>query len=82
MCFTIVLGPPTIGTVAAQPDHVASSGRVEVVLANKHRKNLEEIKKEFAEARLANLHVQFIEADNCRRRTLVGGVCEKQAVKG
>lgn len=73
---------PTVGTLAAQPDNVASSRRVEVVLANEYRRNLEEIKKEFAEAGLTNLHVQFIEADNCRRRTLVGGVCEKQAVKG
>lgn len=60
VCLAFVLGMPTVGTLAAQPDNVASSGRVEVVLANEHRKHLEEIKKEFTEAGLANLHVQFI----------------------
>ena len=47
MCLAIVLGMPTVGTLAAQPDGIVSSGRVEVVLANEHRKHLEEIKKEF-----------------------------------
>ncbi|MGE3976697.1 MAG: hypothetical protein AB7F94_03840 [Nitrospira sp.] len=62
LCLAIVLGMPTGSILAAQPDNVASSGRVEVVLANEHRKDLEEIKKEFAEAGLTNLHVQFMKA--------------------
>lgn len=60
LCLVIVLGMPTVGTLAAQSDSVMSSGRVEVVMANEHRKDLEEIKKEFAEAGLTNLHVQFM----------------------
>lgn len=60
LCLVIVLDMPTVGTLAAQSDSVTSSGRVEVVMANEHRKNLEEIKKEFAEAGLTNLHVQFM----------------------
>ena len=60
LCLAIVLDMPTVGTLAAQPDNVASSGRVEVVLANEHRKDLEEIKKEFAEAGLTNFHMQFM----------------------
>ncbi|MBS0184147.1 MAG: hypothetical protein JSS39_17310 [Nitrospira sp.] len=60
LCLAIVLGMPTIDILAAQPDNVASSGRVEIVLANEHRKDLEEIKKEFAEVGLTNLHVQFM----------------------
>jgi hypothetical protein len=51
---------PTVGIFAAQPDDVTPPGRVEVVLANEHRKDLEEIKKEFAKAGLTNLHVQFM----------------------
>lgn len=33
---------------------------VEAVLANEHRKGREQIKKEFAEEALTNLHVQFM----------------------
>jgi hypothetical protein len=62
LCLSIVLGMPTAGTLATQPDNVASSGRVEVVMANEHRKDLEEIKKEFAKAGLTNFHVQFMKA--------------------
>ncbi|HWV47018.1 MAG TPA: hypothetical protein VN039_13515 [Nitrospira sp.] len=58
LCLAIVLGMPTVGTLAAQPDSITSSGRVEVVMANEHRKDLEEIRKEFAEAGLTNLHVR------------------------
>lgn len=64
LCLAVVLGMPTVGTLAAQLGNVASSGRVEVVLANEHRKDLEEIKKEFADAGLTNLHVQFMKAGN------------------
>ncbi|BFU88968.1 MAG: hypothetical protein NTAFB01_01550 [Nitrospira sp.] len=60
LCLAIVLGMPTIDALAAQSENVASSGRVEVVLANEHRKDLEEIKKEFAEAGLTNFHMQFM----------------------
>ena len=62
LCLTVVLGMPTVGIFAAQPDNAAPPGRVEVVLANEHRKDLEEIKKEFAEAGLTDLHVQFMKA--------------------
>ncbi len=62
LCLAIVLGVSPTGLPAAQPDNTVSSGRVEVVLANEHRKDLEEIKKEFAEAGLTNLHVQFMKA--------------------
>lgn len=37
-------------------------GRVEVVLANEHRAHLNEIKQEFADAGLTNVHVQFMKA--------------------
>lgn len=40
----------------------APSGRVEVVLAIEHRAHLEEITRDFAEAGLANLHIQFMKA--------------------
>lgn len=60
VCLAIVLGVPPTGVSAAQPESTVSSGRVEIVLTNEHRKSLEEIKKEFAEAGLTNLHVQFI----------------------
>ncbi len=62
VCLAIVLGLLPTGVPAAQPDAIVSSGRVEAVLANEHRKHLEEIKKEFTEAGLANLHVQFMKA--------------------
>ncbi len=62
VCLVIVLGVSTVGAPAAQPNDVVSSGRVEVVLGNEHRQHLEEIKKEFAEAGLTNLHVQFMKA--------------------
>lgn len=35
-------------------------GRVEVVLADEHRKDLPAIKREFVEAGLANVHIQFV----------------------
>lgn len=60
VCLAIALGVSPTGVLAAQPDGAVSSGRVEIVLANEHRKSLEEIKKEFAGAGLTNLHVQFM----------------------
>lgn len=62
VCFALVLGVLPAGAPAAQPEGTLSSGRVEVVLANEYRKDLEAIKKEFAEAGLTNLHVQFLKA--------------------
>ena len=52
---------PVGEVVAAEEDH-ASSGRVEAVFANEHRKNAEVIKREFSEAGLTNIHMQFIKA--------------------
>jgi len=46
---------------AASPD-TAAPGRVEAVLAIEHRQDLEAIKREWAEAGLLNLHVQFMKA--------------------
>jgi hypothetical protein len=60
LCLAIVLGVPPTGVPAAQPDGIVSSGRVEIVLANEHRRHVEEIKKEFTETGLTNLHVQFM----------------------
>lgn len=60
VCLAIVLGLLSVGASAARSDDAVSSGRVEAVLANEHRKDLEAIKKEFAEAGLTNLHVQFM----------------------
>ncbi len=51
---------PVGSTIAAE--RPASTGRVEVVLANEHRKNVGEIKQDFAEAGLTNVHVQFMKA--------------------
>jgi hypothetical protein len=58
--LAIVFGVLPTGVPAAQPEGIVSSGRIEAVLANEHRKDLEKIKKEFAETGLTNLHVQFM----------------------
>lgn len=60
VCLAVVLVWLSAGTRAAQPEDAVSPGRVEAVLANEHRKDLEAIKKELAEAGLTNLHVQFM----------------------
>ena len=60
LLFASVLVVPPAGLPAAPFDDSVSSGRVEVVLVNEHRKNLEEIKKEFSEAGLTNVHVQLM----------------------
>jgi hypothetical protein len=44
---------------AAEPV-TTSPGRVEVTLANEYRKDVDTIKKEFEQAGLANVHVQFL----------------------
>lgn len=58
--FASVLVGPTIGLPAAPFDDSISSGRVEVVLAHEYRQNPEEIKKEFSEAGLTNVHMQLM----------------------
>lgn len=45
-----------VGAEPASP----SSGRVEMALANELRQDAETIKKEFAEAGLSNVHIQFV----------------------
>lgn len=51
---------PPAGLPAAPFDDSVPSGRVEVVLAHEYRKNLEEIKREFSEAGLTNVHMQLM----------------------
>src|SRR5262249_15607727 len=60
LCLAIILGVPLTSLPATPLDGAVSSGRVEAVLANEHRKDMEKIIKEFAEARLTHLHVQFM----------------------
>ena len=48
--------PAFAGSEPASP----SPGRVEVTLANELRQDAEAIKKEFAEAGLSNVHIQFV----------------------
>lgn len=45
--------------LAAEPAAPAQ-GRIEVVLANEYRKDAEAIQKEFEEAGLSNVHIQFV----------------------
>jgi hypothetical protein len=52
----------SVGSALAAEQEPASPGRVEVVLAHEHRKNVNEIKQDFAEAGLTNIHVQFMKA--------------------
>lgn len=56
------LGILPVGSAIAAEQEPASAGRVEVVLANEHRKNVNEIKQDFVEAGLTNVHVQFLKA--------------------
>ena len=58
----MLLGALPVGSAIAAEQEPASPGRVEVVLANEHRKNVNEIKQDFAEAGLTNVHVQFMKA--------------------
>jgi len=61
--FLIMLfGALPVGSAIAAEQEPTSAGRVEVVLANEHRKNVGEIKQDFAEAGLTNFHVQFMKA--------------------
>lgn len=60
--LVILLGILPVCSAIAAEQEPASAGRVEVVLANEHRKNVDEIKQDFAEAGLTNVHVQFLKA--------------------
>jgi hypothetical protein len=60
--LVMLLGILPVGSAVAAEQEPASVGRVEVVLANEHRKNVNEIKQDFAEAGLTNVHVQFMKA--------------------
>jgi len=60
--LVMLLGVLPAGSAIAAEQEPASTGRVEVVLANEHRKNVSEIKQDFAEAGLKNVHVQFMKA--------------------
>ena len=48
--------PPALAAEPAAP----SQGRAEVVLANEYRKDAEAIKKDFEQAGLSNVHIQFV----------------------
>lgn len=60
--LVMLLGILPVGSVMAAEQEPVSAGRVEVVLADEHRKNVNEIKQDFAEAGLTNVHVQFMKA--------------------
>lgn len=49
-----------IGTALSGEQQAVSTGRVEVVLANEHRKDLAMITQSFVEAGLSNVHIQFM----------------------
>ena len=57
-----ILGVLSLGATAATEPESGVPGRVEVVLANEHRKDLEMIKQDFVEAGLGNVHIQFMKA--------------------
>ncbi|MDO8355613.1 MAG: hypothetical protein Q7U76_04410 [Nitrospirota bacterium] len=58
--LVMLLGMLPVGSALAAEQEPPSAGRVEVVLADEHRKNVNEIKQEFAEAGLTNIHIQFM----------------------
>ena len=58
----MLLGILPVGSAIAAEQEPASAGRVEVVLANEHRQDREAIKKDFVEAGLPNVHIQFMKA--------------------
>jgi len=60
--LVMLLGMLSVGSVLAAEQEPASAGRVEVVLADEHRKHVTEIQQDFAEAGLTNVHVQFMKA--------------------
>lgn len=60
--LVMLLGILPVGSAMAAEQESASPGRVEVVLANEHRQDREAIKKDFVEAGLPNVHIQFMKA--------------------
>jgi hypothetical protein len=60
--LVMLLGILPVGSAMAAEQEPASPGRVEVVLANEHRQDRETIKKDFVEAGLPNVHIQFMKA--------------------
>lgn len=60
--LVMLLGILPVGSAMAAEQASVSVGRVEVVLADEHRKNVNEIQQDFAEAGLTNVHVQFMKA--------------------
>lgn len=61
LCWAMLLGVLLAGALPAA-EEATPAGRVEVVLANEHRPHLNEIKQDFADAGLTNVHVQFMKA--------------------
>lgn len=61
LCWAMLLGVLSAGVLPAA-EEATPTGRVEVVLANEHRSHLNEIKQDFADAGLTNVHVQFMKA--------------------
>jgi hypothetical protein len=59
----LIAGALSLGCVgigsAAEPESLVQ-GRVEVVLANEYRKDVEAIKRDFEQAGLSNVHFQFV----------------------
>ena len=62
VALVMLLGILSVGSALAAEQEPASAGRVEVVLAYENRSNVSEIKQDFAEAGLTNVHVQFMKA--------------------
>ncbi len=60
--LSMFLAVLSVGGAAAAEQETASPGRVEVVLANEHRRDQEAITKDFVEAGLPNVHIQFMKA--------------------
>lgn len=60
--LVMFLGILPVGSAIATEQEPASPGRVEVTLANEYRKNVNEIKQDFAETGLTNFHAQFMKA--------------------
>lgn len=61
VCWAMLLGMLSAGALPAA-EEATPAGRVEVVLANEHRPRLNEIKQDFADVGLSNVHVQFMKA--------------------
>jgi hypothetical protein len=61
VCWAMLLGMLSAGALPAA-EEATPAGRVEAVLAHEHRPHLNEIKQDFADSGLTNVHVQFIKA--------------------